>query len=150
MAHAWFGDFHNNIVEKITLGKIKPHYLEWARLAHSIVNGSVSMIDGRILHLWHGSSADRKYFDRHIPLLGWDFDPETDIKKNAYGLPGATAGDQSISYCRTSGVLHNEHFFECCSQHLEPLHCEWLRSGKCPNVGRTNTLLLSRRNELRR
>jgi hypothetical protein len=85
MAHAWFGDYHAPIVREIALGRIWPHYQKWAQQAHRVVRGSVSLIGGVLLHLWHGESADRRYFERHKPVADFGFDPAEDLVVNPYG-----------------------------------------------------------------
>jgi len=85
MAHAWFGDYNAPIVREIALGRIWPHYQKWAQKAHQVVRGSVSSIEGVLLHLWHGESAHRRYFERHEPLVGLGFDPGVDLTLNTYG-----------------------------------------------------------------
>jgi hypothetical protein len=85
MAHAWFGDYHAEIVESIALGMIEPHYLRWAQLAHQVVRGSVSLVTGDVLHLWHGESSNRRYFERHQPIADLGFDPTQDLLVNSYG-----------------------------------------------------------------
>lgn len=85
MAHAWFGDYHASIVKDIALGKIAPHYLKWAEQAHRVVRGSVALIDGTVLHLWHGESSNRRYFERHNCVANFEFDPTEDLILNRYG-----------------------------------------------------------------
>jgi hypothetical protein len=85
MAHAWFGDYQCPIVRDIALGEIWPHYLVWAKNAHRVVRGSVSLVRGRVLHLWHGESANRHYFDRHTPIAKLGFSPCEDLILNRYG-----------------------------------------------------------------
>ena len=43
------------------------------------VNGSVFYTQGPLLHLWHGTKADRKYGVRHMMLKEANFDPLRDI-----------------------------------------------------------------------
>jgi len=55
------------------------HYRDWATRFHRDVQGSVGFIEGRALHLWHGSLRDRKYTARYVGLAKFEFDPFTDI-----------------------------------------------------------------------
>jgi hypothetical protein len=85
MAHAFLGDYHAPVVSRIAMGRIAGHYLQWARHAYQVVQGSVSVVRGTVLHLWHGDSRDRRYFERHIPVADFDFDPDRDLAKNQWG-----------------------------------------------------------------
>ncbi|MDD5026447.1 MAG: hypothetical protein PHH13_03670 [Candidatus Peribacteraceae bacterium] len=51
---------------------------EWTEHMASIVRGSVSFVDGRIHHLWHGRQEKRYYIERAAILH--PFDPRTDIR----------------------------------------------------------------------
>ncbi len=61
------------------------HFLEWARPFHDTVGGSVSHLDGRIFHLWHGLYADRNYSTSLSSLRDLDFNPYTDLAKTPHG-----------------------------------------------------------------
>jgi hypothetical protein len=85
MAHAFLGDYRAPVVSRIAVGRIIPHYMEWAERAYRIVQGSVSLVRGTVLHLWHGESENRRYFERHIPVANLGFDPYCDLIKNHWG-----------------------------------------------------------------
>lgn len=85
IAHAFFGDYHGKVVSKIVLGGLGDHYLDWAKRAHRIVRRSVTLVNGLVLHLWHGSSADRLYFERHEFVDGYGFNPRHDLAVNKWG-----------------------------------------------------------------
>lgn len=55
------------------------HFLAWARGWASSVDGRVEYVEGELLHLWHGETADRGYGKRYEVLAEFDFDPRTDI-----------------------------------------------------------------------
>lgn len=55
------------------------HFLAWARGWVSAVDGRVDYLEGELLHLWHGETADRGYGKRYAVLAEFDFDPYTDI-----------------------------------------------------------------------
>jgi hypothetical protein len=59
------------------------HYRAWAQTFFETVRGSVGYVPGRIFHLWHGDSHDRRGAERHSWLAG--FDPFTDIALDAHG-----------------------------------------------------------------
>lgn len=55
------------------------HYLAWARPFHADIQGRVGCMEGRLLHLWHGSLTSRRYTQRFLDFARYDFDPFTDI-----------------------------------------------------------------------
>jgi hypothetical protein len=55
------------------------HYLRWAEPWHEAVRGRAGVLDGTLLHLWHGDVEDRGYRERHDVLHRHDFDPSRDI-----------------------------------------------------------------------
>jgi hypothetical protein len=69
----WFED-------AIALARLGPqramHYLAWARPLYQRCRGSIGVIEGRLLHLWHGSLHHRSYLDRHDALEHAGFDPD--------------------------------------------------------------------------
>jgi len=85
MAHAFLGDYHAPVVSRIAIGPIAPHYLEWARGTYRVVHGSMSVVRGTVLHLWHGESGNRLYFERHISVADLGFNPYEDLIKNYWG-----------------------------------------------------------------
>jgi len=65
------------------------HYLGWARPHHETVRGRIGYVPGRVLHLWHGDVANRRFGLRDQELQPFDFDPFRDI---ALDEPAAGAG----------------------------------------------------------
>ncbi len=61
------------------------HYLAWARPYHATVRGRVGYIPGRVLHLWHGDAANRRFGLRDEGLERFGFDPFGDIAVDAHG-----------------------------------------------------------------
>lgn len=55
----------------------------WFRGLHDSVRGSVSFVDGRLFHLWHGDRSKRLYHERALLLR--DFDPQRDIELDSGG-----------------------------------------------------------------
>lgn len=90
MAHALLGAPDSPCVTRL-LGRSTPHQrhvAEWtARLLSACERRGLSgigFVPGRIAHLWHGSIADRRYFERNQRLLQLGFDPLRDL----IGEPG--------------------------------------------------------------
>jgi hypothetical protein len=55
------------------------HYLAWADEVATGIAGRVGLVEGDLLHLWHGTLEDRQHRVRHEVAEKHDFDPETDI-----------------------------------------------------------------------
>jgi hypothetical protein len=64
------------------------HFSSWAHSFNQDVRarGKSTCLNETIYHLWHGSTANRRYVDRHVGLLRYDFNPDADLK---IGLGGA-------------------------------------------------------------
>lgn len=58
------------------------HFSSWARPLNQDVRrrGGPACLNETVYHLWHGNTANRRYVDRHVGLLQYDFDPEADIR----------------------------------------------------------------------
>jgi len=59
---------------------------EWATPIAAAIGGAIGYLPADVMHLYHGSSANRKYRQRWIELLGSGFDRDTDIEIDANGL----------------------------------------------------------------
>jgi len=57
----------------------------WRRQFFNDVQRSVAYAEGRVLHLWHGQTANRAYLDRTEILRSCGYDPEHDIKASPEG-----------------------------------------------------------------
>lgn len=64
----------------------KKAVLAWQDRAKEVVNGSFGWVDGTILHGFHGAKANRRYVSRWDILIRHQYDPETDVFKNALGV----------------------------------------------------------------
>jgi hypothetical protein len=58
---------------------MRASFLEWGQAIFCDVQGQVGFVRGDLLHLWHGSLANRKYVERISYLNEHHFDPEVDI-----------------------------------------------------------------------
>jgi hypothetical protein len=56
------------------------HYYAWADPFAADVAGRIGLIEGDLIHLWHGKIQDRQYRVRHLPAEQHEFDPATDIE----------------------------------------------------------------------
>ncbi len=62
------------------------HLMRWQSRAVSHLNFNLGHVWGTIEHSFHGRKADRKYVDRWGMILEHGFDPETDLKRNSFGV----------------------------------------------------------------
>ena len=58
------------------------HFSSWAHPFNQDMkrHGRPACLNETIYHLWHGSTANRRYVDRHVGLLRYDFNPDADLK----------------------------------------------------------------------
>lgn len=87
MAHAFCSDPTSECVSEI-LGCNSKHFVHfesWARAVGQEVRGRLGVIEGTILHLWHGETLNRQYLRRNKELASFDFDPRADIRVNSDG-----------------------------------------------------------------
>jgi hypothetical protein len=61
------------------------HYRAWGEPFFMDVAGGIGSIDGRIFHLWHGDTGDRRYAKRHREFMRFEFDPFSDIAIDTNG-----------------------------------------------------------------
>ena len=62
------------------------HFVRWGISARDVVNAKVGVVPGRILHLWHGDLADRRYADRERAFRRLGLDPKTHLRLDGNGL----------------------------------------------------------------
>lgn len=60
--------------------------MEWQKRAISVTHKNLGYLPGSIEHAWHGSKDHRKYIDRWQILIRNNYEPDTDIKRNTYGV----------------------------------------------------------------
>lgn len=69
---------------------IHPNYkrdvLAWQRRAMEHVNLDFGYVNGTILHYFHGAKTNRRYVSRWDILVKHQYDPDTDVYKNAQGV----------------------------------------------------------------
>jgi len=88
MAHAFAGTLSSACIAKmIGAGQAYArHFANWAERADALCQGRLGYVPGRVLHLWHGSLANRRYFSRNQEVKELDFDPDRDLQHDANGL----------------------------------------------------------------
>jgi hypothetical protein len=89
MAHAFAGDFASQCI-RATVGDLSSgfawHFRHWAESAWDIVHGSMGVVDGAALHLWHGEHHNRGYVTRNTELISLGFDPLRHLVAGRSGL----------------------------------------------------------------
>jgi hypothetical protein len=84
MANALYGRAAKAIPFKST-SSYRDAVLGWQ--SHALrLNQNVGFVPGTLLHYWHGSKAQRGYFDRWKILADNKFDPITDLRRDWQGL----------------------------------------------------------------
>ena len=61
------------------------HYQRWAKSFFQSVRGDVSVVEGDLLHLWHGEISNRRTRRRHQEMAAFQFDPSVDIALSESG-----------------------------------------------------------------
>ena len=80
MAHAIYGKYGfcvNNAL-KHDHAQIS-HLKAWGDRFHRMVQGSLGVVKGEIVHLWHGDAVNRRYFLRMHEITERGFNPWTDL-----------------------------------------------------------------------
>ena len=62
------------------------HLQRWQMRAVRYLNGRLGAVPGTIEHRFHGSKLHRKYNDRWGMFVKHQFNPDTDLKMNSYGI----------------------------------------------------------------
>lgn len=86
MAWAFIG----NVARSVPKVGMAPNYLGKLKVfetrSETHIKRDIGYVPGTIQHFWHGKKADRKYIERWSVLIKNKYDPETDIKKNHFGV----------------------------------------------------------------
>lgn len=85
MAHALVGQVRRVLNPKFS-ARYRDYSLEWEVRAEKYIRRNVGVMDGSILHFWHGPKAARRYRSRSQILVANQFDPFLDLKPDWQGL----------------------------------------------------------------
>lgn len=70
--------------------QMHPNYLaevdRWESRAEKILRRNIGFVPGLLIHHWHGKKIHRGYLDRWKILVKYQYDPLTDLKRDAQGL----------------------------------------------------------------
>jgi hypothetical protein len=69
-----------------TAPSYQAHLLRWQERARRFVNGRIGAVPGIIEHRFHGAKQNRGYLGRWDMFVGHGFDPDTDLKRNSFGV----------------------------------------------------------------
>ncbi len=64
----------------------KDYWNRWQDRAEQYIKRDVGYMNGLICHYWHGKKQHRKYIERWDVLIRNDYDPTTDIYRDAQGV----------------------------------------------------------------
>lgn len=69
-----------------TVASYQAHLLRWQQRALTVVNGRIGYVPGTIEHRFHGAKRNRGYLSRWEMFVRHGFDPDTDLKRNSWGV----------------------------------------------------------------
>jgi len=81
MAHSFVGHWDSGCTHNL-IGRNSAyynHYANWSEKIYKDVKAKVNYVEGVLLHLWHGDTADRNYTGNQRALESFNFNPATDI-----------------------------------------------------------------------
>lgn len=85
MALALLGRVSESVPGGVSDGYTRPLF-GWQTRAQQHVASNIGYVPGSIEHDWHGSKAKRAYIDRWNILTRNEFDPDTDLIRNTWGV----------------------------------------------------------------
>lgn len=88
MAHVFAGATESECISRM-IGEdhaFAHDFAAWSSKADAICQGRLGCVPGRVLHLWHGTLGNRRYFSRNQEFKTLDYDPRRDIYIDSSGL----------------------------------------------------------------
>lgn len=82
---SWLGLWDHQMISVLT-PHLKKEYLLWAINSYNEVNGHIGCIKGDIEHMYHGTQANRRYWDRNSILINNQYNPNLDLDYDKNGL----------------------------------------------------------------
>ncbi len=80
MAHAIYGNYGFCVENALKHDPAQiAHLKEWGDRFHARVQGGLGVVPGKIKHLWHGDTVNRRYFLRMHEITDLGFNPYTDL-----------------------------------------------------------------------
>jgi hypothetical protein len=75
-----------NAAPKASNGRYIEHLMRWQERAAVAVHGRIGYVHNVVNHGFHGRKANRRYLDRWEMFLRHGFNPDTDLKRNTWGV----------------------------------------------------------------
>ncbi len=85
MAAGLYGFMEETLSPNFSVG-YRDALLGWQKLAERNIRQNVGLVEGTLIHAWHGKKTERGYHARWKILEESQFDPRTDLKKDTQGL----------------------------------------------------------------
>lgn len=85
MAYALIGALTHTLWRKFHPGYTTPMF-EWQQRADEAIGGNVGVMDGLMLHYFHGDKVKRQYGTRENNLVETQFNPATDLIRDPWGM----------------------------------------------------------------
>ena len=87
MAHSMMGDTTSPCINEIFFtDQANRRYSQlWAEKFHTQLTGAMTFVPGTILHRWHGSNKNRRYYQSLEKLARFGMDPHVDLCINETG-----------------------------------------------------------------
>ena len=76
----------DKVVPKNYSPGFKARLKHWADLAERNIRRNVGIVQGTVLHGWHGRMTERGYGSREKILVNNQYDPNTDLKRDSQGI----------------------------------------------------------------
>lgn len=86
MAHALIGSISETLGSDNSSGAYAKYLLSWQERAEYWIKRDVGVVGGTVYHYYHGDKIHRKYGSRGSILTRAGYDPDRDVKYDAYGL----------------------------------------------------------------
>ncbi len=95
MAHALVGRVRASLPKGLSTG-YSDYWLAWQEKAANAIGAGVGVVEGLLLHYWHGNYESRQYRQRWAILIRNEFDPVVDLYRSTTGLLRLTDRRPSI------------------------------------------------------
>jgi hypothetical protein len=86
MAHALIGSINETIGSDRSSSAYAKYLLTWQERAERWIKRDVGVVGGTVYHYYHGDKINRKYGSRGAILTRADYDPDSDVKYDSFGL----------------------------------------------------------------
>jgi len=85
MSLALVGKARSSAPKDVNISYVE-HLCRWQDRIRHAVHGRIGYVNNVINHKFHGAKGDRQYLGRWEMFLRHGFDPDTDLKRNSYGV----------------------------------------------------------------